>query len=128
MPPAITGRCACGEVRFAARGEVRARNHCHCDSCRRATSSPFTTWLTVARAALRWTGAEPRAHASSPGVTRRFCGRCGSPMSYETDERPDEVDLYAASLDDSSDFAPEFHSHWDERVTWVTLADDLPRE
>jgi hypothetical protein len=49
-------------------------------------------------------------------------------MSYETDERPDEVDLYAASLDDSSDFAPEFHSHWDERVTWVTLADDLPRE
>ncbi len=128
MPPPITGRCLCGDVRFAVAGAMRGRNHCHCDSCRRATSSPFTTWFTVARADLRWTGSAPRAFASTPGVTRRFCGRCGSPLSYETAKRPDQVDLYAASLDDPSGFAPEFHSHWDERLPWVALADNLPRE
>jgi hypothetical protein len=128
MPPALTGRCLCGDVRFAVAGEPRGRNHCHCESCRRATSSPLTTWFTVARAALGWTGAPPQDYESSPGVLRRFCPRCGSPMSYETDRRPDEVDLYAASLDDPSGFAPEFHSHWDERLPWIALADDLPRE
>ncbi len=128
MPPPITGRCLCGDVRFAVAGAMRGRNHCHCDSCRRATSSPFTTWFTVARADLRWTGSALRAFASTPGVTRRFCGRCGSPLSDETEKRLDEIDLYAASLDDPSGFAPEFHSHWDERLPWVALADNLPRE
>ena len=123
----ITGRCLCGDIRVAAPGEPRSRNHCHCDSCRGATSSPFTTWLTADRAALRWTGT-PRAFASSPGVTRRFCPRCGSPLSYETAERPDDVDLYAASLDDHSGFQPQRHSHWAERVPWVAPADDLPKE
>ena len=127
MAAEITGRCLCGDVRFAVAGETRSRNHCHCESCRRATSSPFTTWFTVARPDLRWTGAVPRAFASSPGVTRHFCGRCGSPMGYETADRPDDFDLYAASLDDPSGFQPQYHSFWDEHVPWVTLADDLPR-
>ncbi len=128
MPTEITGRCLCGDVRFAAGGGMRSSNHCHCESCRRATSSPFTTWFTVDRSALRWTGAAPQSYASSPGVTRHFCPRCGSPMDCETAERPGEFDLYAASLDDHSGFRPQSHSYWDERVTWVTLADDLPRE
>ena len=128
MPTEITGRCLCGEVRFAVEGGMRSGNHCHCESCRRATSSPFTTWFTVDRAVLRWTGATPQSYASSPGVTRTFCPRCGTPMSYETAERPDDIDLYAASLDDHTGFAPQYHSNWDERVTWVALADDLPRE
>lgn len=127
MPSEITGRCLCGDVRFAVAGEMRSRNHCHCESCRRATSSAFATWFTVARADLRWTGTAPRAFASSPGVTRHFCARCGSPMGYETADRADDFDLYAASLDDHAGFRPQYHSFWDERVTWVALADDLPR-
>jgi hypothetical protein len=128
MSATITGHCLCGEVRFAVEGEVHARNHCHCEGCRRATSSPFTTWFTVERGALRWTGVVPQSFASSPGVLRHFCARCGSPMGYETADRPGQFDLYAASLDDHSGFEPQFHSFWDERVTWVALADDLPRE
>ncbi|TNC68020.1 GFA family protein [Rubellimicrobium roseum] len=127
MAAEITGRCLCGDIRFAVAGPMRSRNHCHCESCRRATSSPFTTWFTVARGDLRWTGT-PRLHESSPGVRRGFCPRCGSPLSYQTDRRPDDVDLYAASLDDPAGFEPQYHSHWDERVTWVALADHLPRE
>lgn len=127
MPSEITGRCLCGEVRFAVTGGMRSRNHCHCESCRRATSSPFTTWFTVDLGDLRWTGAMPRAFGSSPRVTRHFCATCGSPMGYETADRPGEFDLYAASLDDPSGFEPQWHSNWDERVTWVALADDLPR-
>jgi len=126
--PEITGRCLCGDVRFTVAGGMKASNHCHCESCRRATSSPFTTWFTVARSNLSWTGLPPQAFASSPGVTRFFCALCGSPMAYEIVDRPDETDLYAASLDDHSGFEPQRHTNWGERVTWVALADHLPRE
>jgi len=55
-----------------------------------------------------------------------FCSNCGTPMAFEHDKFPDETHFYAASLEDSSGFSPDFHSHWAERVPWVTLADTLP--
>jgi hypothetical protein len=126
-PLRVAGRCLCGDIRFEAEGPILSTNHCHCESCRRATSSPFTTWLTVRAEELRWDGA-PASFASSLGVTRRFCPRCGSPLSYEVESRPGEVDLLAATLDDHSGFVPVRHDHWAEHVTWVALADDLPKE
>ena len=122
----LTGRCLCGAICFTAPAETMSRNHCHCESCRRATSAPFATWFTVPASGVRWVGT-PKGFASSPGVTRRFCPDCGSPLSYETADRPGQIDLYASSLDDPTGFVPEYHSHWDERLPWVRLADDLPR-
>jgi hypothetical protein len=102
-------------------------NHCHCESCRRQSGAGVVSWLDLPREGFRWTGAEPVAYASSPGVTRRFCGTCGSPLSYETDAIPDEVHVMAAHLEDDAGFAPTAHFHWDERVRWLELGDDLPR-
>ncbi len=121
------GRCLCGDVGFEYDGPEAWRAHCHCESCRRNTSSPFTTFFGVSRAALRFTGAPPVVYLSSPGVRRLFCGRCGTPMAYDTDRDRSNIHLYAASLEDSRGFAPQFHVHWAERVPWIALADDLPK-
>ena len=64
---------------------------------------------------------------SSQGVTRSFCKSCGTPMAFETDQRPDEIDLYAATLDDHSDFTATKHVFWNERVSWLSVADGLPK-
>ena len=40
-------RCLCGAVSFEFSGAENWRAHCHCESCRRNTSSPFTTWFGV---------------------------------------------------------------------------------
>ena len=128
MNPRAQGRCLCGNIRYALDADrVRWRAHCHCESCRRNCSAPFTTWFGVPDTAFRWKAAAPAAYASSPGRTRFFCPACGTPMAYRTARRPDEIHLYAASLDESSGFAPEAHEFWAERVDWVQLADDLPR-
>jgi predicted N-acetyltransferase YhbS len=121
-----SGRCLCGAVRFSFTGAPAWQSHCHCESCRRATSSPFTSFLSVRQDRVRWQG-ERRAFASSPGVTRWFCPACGAPLAYETAERPGETDLYAASLDDPSGYAPTLHDHWDEHLPFVRLDDGLPR-
>jgi predicted N-acetyltransferase YhbS len=122
-----TGRCPCGAVRYAFDGPPNWQDHCHCESCRRATSSAFTSYFAIGRDRWRWLGAAPAHVALSSGVTRYFCARCGTQVAYETHAREHETDFLAATLDDSGAFQPEAHDHWDERVPWITLSDRLPR-
>ena len=121
-----SGRCLCGAVRYRFEGEPKWQGHCHCESCRRATSSPLTSFFCVADDGLTWEG-EVARYASSPGVERLFCGRCGSPMGYRNAKRPDETDLFAATLDDASAYAPAFHVFWAEHVPWLHVEDGLTK-
>lgn len=43
----ITGRCLCQAIRYECAGEPILIAHCHCESCRRQTSSPVTTFILV---------------------------------------------------------------------------------
>lgn len=121
-----TGRCLCGAIRFAFDAKPNWQAHCHCESCRRNCSAPFTSYFGVSHGHWRWTAAEPAAYASSPGVERLFCARCGTPMAYSSTAFPHEIHFYAASLDDPGAYAPTIHVHWDERLPWVKIADGLP--
>lgn len=100
--------------------------HCHCESCRRQTSSAFTSFLGIPNGKWSWTGDEPRTYESSKGVTRSFCGTCGSPVAYQTTSLPDEIHFYAALLTDQTHFEPSAHFFKDKAVNWVLLGDDLP--
>lgn len=128
MTPPITGHCLCGAVTFRADAAPLWQAHCHCESCRRATSSGFTSFLAIADGHWRWTGAEPALFRSSPGVERWFCATCGSQMAYRSDRAPGEMHFYAASLDDPETFAPALHDFWSERLSWVRIEDGLGRE
>ena len=119
-----TGGCACGALRYAVTGSPIWQMHCHCASCRKATGSPMTSYFGVGRAQVCWDG-ERSFYTSSPGVTRGFCGQCGTPMHYMSTRWPGEIHLFAATLDDPSLFVPTSHVHWAERVPWVTMEDDL---
>lgn len=122
----FSGRCLCGAVRYDSDAPPLWQAHCHCESCRRATASPFTSFFAIANGHWRWTGAPPARYASSPGVTRSFCPTCGSQMAYQTAELPDEMHFYAATLDDPTIFAPTGHDFAEERLPWVHLCDGLP--
>ena len=121
------GHCLCGVVRYDFDGAPLWQAHCHCESCRRNCSAPFTSYLGVAEDGLRWTGEAPAVYVSSPGVARLFCAACGTPMAYRSTRWPGETHLYAASLDDPTDYVPTRHVHWDEHLPWLHLDDGLPR-
>jgi hypothetical protein len=126
METTTRGRCLCGAVTWEYDGEERFRLCCHCESCRRATSSPFTSYLGISYDRFRWTGEAPRTYESSPGVTRSFCGTCGSPMGYESPEFPQEIHLFVASAEDPAALPPMRHVNWSEHLPWIILADGLP--
>jgi hypothetical protein len=119
-----TGRCLCGDIRFEYRGAPIETLHCHCESCRRHTSSPLSTFVVVDKGSFCYTKGVPIAYASSPGVERTHCGRCGSPIAYEN---KDEFALYACTLDDVTALTPTFHSWTEEQLPWLEIVDDLPR-
>ncbi len=84
-------------------------------------------WLTVRRTDLEWTGTAPKAFESSPGVQRTFCARCGTPLSYQSDKRPTEIDLTIGSLERAELAVPADHIWMEDAPPWDRPGDGLPQ-
>lgn len=123
----FTGRCLCRSVTYEFDGDPGWTGYCHCESCRRNTSSPTTVFMEVAADRFRWTGKTPAVYESTPGARRLFCAECGTPIAFAADWYPGMIHLYAVSLDDPSLAKPEEHVHFEERLPWFDVVDTLPR-
>jgi hypothetical protein len=122
-----TGGCLCRTIRFEFQGEPDEVLHCHCESCRRQTSSPVATFAMVKTAVLRFTQGQLKEYSSSPGVWRSFCPDCGSPIAYRSDRRPELIDLYVGTLDDPGSVQAWCHVQTSEQLPWFEMLDSLPR-
>lgn len=120
------GSCLCGEIRYTFDEPIYGCVHCHCESCRKATGSPMTTFVGVHDGTWRWLGKEPAVYRSSPGVRRYFCASCGSPIAYISESLTNRMHFYAAGLDNPNAVEPEGHSFRAEKLSWLHLADTLP--
>ena len=58
---------------------------------------------------------------------RRFCTRCGTPLTIQVDYQPKTIDFPVATLDHPDAVAPGFHIFRASRIAWFETADDLPR-
>jgi hypothetical protein len=83
-------------------------------------------WVTFAKAEFRFTRGTPLEYQSSPKVMRRFCGACGSPISYEHLDTKEFVDVTTCSLDAPWAFPPTHHSWLSDDIGWVKFGDGLP--
>jgi len=125
--PRVTGRCLCGDIRYEYSGAPVKVLHCHCESCRRHTSSPVATFVCVNTDAFCFTKGTPAVFESSHGVKRMHCARCGSPIAYRSDRNPHQIDLYLGTLADPEASHPSFHVFAEEQLDWFEIADALPR-
>jgi hypothetical protein len=125
----VAGACLCAAVRFEVELPTLFCAHCHCGMCRRAHGAGYVTWLVVARRQFRivaGAGELARYESSLHGV-RSFCRICGSSLFFATTQRPDQIDVALANMDEPIDRAPEFHIFIDDKADWVQVGDDLPR-
>lgn len=122
----FNGKCLCGRIRFEAEGEPLWVAHCHCNSCRRSTGAPVTTFVGFERERITITG-ERKTFNSSPDVFRSFCAHCGTPLSYESERCPGEIHFYISVMDTPDVFKPQRHVFHEEHISWLELNDDLPR-
>jgi len=125
----VTGGCLCGAVRFELTLPSKWVAHCHCSMCRRAHGAPFVTWVGVERDRFRVVAgdADLARYRSSPPATRSFCGRCGSPLLFESERWPGEVHIARASIPGAIDREPVAHVFYSDRADWIAIHDELPR-
>jgi hypothetical protein len=100
--------------------------------CRRAQGAAFVTWVGTAGEHFELQGDVDalRTYRSSPEATRSFCGRCGTPLFFESSRWPGELHVTLASVDPAIAvrLRPEGHVHYAARVPWLgELHDGLPR-
>lgn len=78
----LEGRCLCGAVTVCAQVQELSLTACHCDMCRRHTSS-FFLGLTPVQDKLIVEG-PAKSYRSSDWAERGFCETCGSTLWYGT--------------------------------------------
>lgn len=126
----VTGGCMCGAVRYEAAGDPFDVGHCHCVSCCKHTGAAVVTLVGFMPDQVRFSGDARRVYESSPGVGRAFCGRCGTPLTWEgvSNTRGGAIlEIHISTFDDPDAFAPSSHSFDSERIAWFDIADNLPR-
>lgn len=121
------GGCFCGAIRYRVEGAPRRVTHCHCVHCRRTSGAPFVTWAEYEPTKFGIVRGTPRGCESRPLVTRRFCGDCGTQLTYQHADEPNTVDVSVASLDAPERLAPEDHVWCDRMLPWVRMEDGLKR-
>ena len=122
MPDVQTGGCLCGAVRFAASGPAKWTGYCHCHSCRRHTGAPVAAFAGFEGDQVTFTKGAPATFASSPGVRRGFCARCGSTLTYEGERWAGEIHIHVGAFDDPEAFPPTGEGFAEERLSWLHLA------
>jgi hypothetical protein len=122
----VEGGCLCGAVRYRVDEDPIASAMCHCRTCRKAVSAPILPFITFPTERLTFTRGTAKDFHSSPGVTRSFCGQCGSALTYRSDKDPEHIDVMTCSLDNPEAFPPTHHVWVSHKLGWESIGDGLP--
>lgn len=121
-----SGGCLCGGVRYRVDGPLSDVGACHCSQCRRTTGHYFAA-ATCAKADLSFESDATLAwYASSPGVGRGFCSRCGSSLFWQREDG-DRIDILAGTLDAPTGLRMTDHIFVADKGDYYEIADGLPQ-
>ena len=123
------GRCSCGSVSFEISQETLGTGLCHCRICQRSSGAPVFAWAAFPAEAVKFTHDKPKYYRVSLIARQGFCGKCGSPMIWQSlkPEPADYVVIATASLNNPEDYAPSWHGCVESQMPWLQINDDLPR-
>ncbi|MCL6286040.1 GFA family protein [Ruegeria sp. 2012CJ41-6] len=120
----LQGQCMCGAVTVTATPGKPALGACHCDMCRRWTSS----MLITVPAEPGYTAEGPvRTYASSNWAERAFCGTCGSALWYRITAPGDmhgQTQMAAGLFDNAANGALKLELFIDRKPQGYAFAGD----
>ncbi|MEM7405611.1 MAG: GFA family protein [Pseudomonadota bacterium] len=131
QPSAMTGGCACGEVRYQVEGVPLLMSNCHCRDCQHATGSAYLPAVIVKRRECSFVIGELTWYESvadaGHAMQRGFCATCGSPVALQNGAAPGVTVLYAASLDDPAAYAPSRDIYVASAQPWDVMHAELEK-
>jgi hypothetical protein len=112
----------CGAVRYRISEKPLATGLCHCNRCRPQSGSAFSTIIIIKRSTFQLEGPTnvfADIGASGKRVGRRSCGKCGSPLTTESDVTPEVMFVKAGGIDNNEWFRPAMELFVTRRRPWV---------
>ena len=122
VPDHLMGGCMCGTVRYEIAGEPMFSALCHCDRCRPQSGSAFSTVIIIKRSTFKIKGETAIFEdigSSGARVVRRYCPKCGSPLTTEPDVTPDIMMVKAGGIDKNEWFQPVMELFVTKRRPWI---------
>jgi hypothetical protein len=130
MVQRLSGRCACGTIRYETDAEPVFMVNCHCRDCQRASGSAYAAYVMLPKGAVRIQG-EPHYHRvigdAGKAVERGFCPNCGSPVATRLERLPELLGLQAGSLDDPSRYKPVMEMFVASAQPWDHLSPETQK-
>jgi hypothetical protein len=123
----LKGSCLCGAVAYEVDAPPGPIIHCHCETCRKAHGSAFSSLCAAPRAKFRWVRGETAltSFESSPGKLRWRCSACGSQIVAERVGQP-TIMLRLGCLDTPIEDRPKAHIWRSDAASWYDPKDQLP--
>lgn len=125
-----SGGCACGAIRYECTANPAFAWNCHCRDCQQASGGAYCPVMYVPRANLTIEGTAQYYDVKAESgnlVSRGFCPTCGSNLFILADLVPDLQGLWASSLDDPNEFAPQVHVWTGSAPSWSALSPHLDK-
>lgn len=127
----ITGGCLCGAVRYAIDAEPVVTRVCWCTDCQKIGAGSGTVNVVFQADAVKIMG-ELRDYisvaASGNVMHRKFCPTCGTPVTTNSEARPQYLAVRAGTLDDPEVVKPALTIWTGSAPSWAALHPDIPRE
>ncbi len=118
----VAGSCLCGAVHLEIDYPARWAWHDHSAASRRAHGAAYATYVGSWRKRFRITkGARTvvRYEDKATKTTRSFCGRCGTPITYERGHSPHMVNVPRALFQGRTGRQPLYHIGISELQDWT---------
>jgi hypothetical protein len=126
----LTGRCGCGAVAFEISRPLVAAAYCHCTRCQARTGTAVQASAKIEPGALRLTAGEMYLRDWSPpgGLSKTFCGECGSALFGRDPETKEISIVRMAAIDGDPGVRPMARQFVAYAAPWEPIPDDgLPR-
>jgi len=122
----VTGSCLCGNVKYEVSGEIGGIVHCHCQTCRKAHGSVFSSVAGVNDSDFNLIGnVTLGCYESSSGENRYFCPNFATQV-YAKRDGTQHIILRLGSLNDDPN-ATEINHIWvSQKASWYSLNSNLP--
>ena len=125
MPRNVLGACNCGQISYAATGELFGVIICHCSICRRLTGSVGFAVALVDNDNFEWLSGEEHIRSwVKPGHDWQtwFCGICSSPVPGRNDD--ERMFLPVGTISQGHEDLRVIHHIWtDSKAHWEQIGD-----
>ena len=118
----LTGTCRCGKTEFEIAAPPIMTAACHCQGCRKMSSSAYSLTAMVPAPAFRVTRGEPvKGGTKGPDLDHFFCPDCMTWMFTRINQMPDIVNVRPTLFDDPKWSRPFIETMTAEKLAWVEL-------